>query len=226
MMSRSHYLTLGISRNESADGIRRAFCGLVKRYHPDRLGFPGLSFFQEIVNAYRVLANPERRRNYDEGLSHSGGRAALLIPVILDSGAEPGSLVPEIGLPLRVSMMRASFEAAFARVAERLKGDGRPADGRSEGLDVQMILPPEMAARGGVAFVTVPSCAPCPICGGSGQDELSSCASCDGEGISEDEETVSVRVPPMTSDGMLLEVPLRGLGVHNYYLRLQMRVGE
>lgn len=132
MISRNHYLTLGVSRTESHDGIRRAFCGLVKRYHPDHLGFPGLSFFQEIVNAYRVLADPERRRRYDEGLSHAGGRASLFTPIVADAGTEPGALVPEVGLPLRVSVMRAPFESAFARVADRLKSDGGPSDGRCE----------------------------------------------------------------------------------------------
>jgi molecular chaperone DnaJ len=226
MMSRSHYLTLGVSRTESAGGIRHAFCDLVKRYHPDLIGLPGLSLFQEIVNAYRVLGDPQRRSQYDEGLSHASGRADMLTPLVVNADAEPDSLVPEIELPLRVDMLRASFEAAFARVADRLKGVGGPPGGRSEGLDVRMVLPPELAARGGIAFLTVPSCAPCRMCCGSGSDGRYSCSFCDGEGVSEEEEQVYVPIPPMVGDGTLMEVPLRGLGVHNYYLRLQMRVGS
>jgi hypothetical protein len=35
--------------------------------------------------------------------------------------------------------------------------------------------------------------------------------------------TVEVRIPPITSSGVL-EVPLTGLGIHNLYLRLHLRV--
>ena len=59
-MRKSYYLTLGIPRNESTEGIRQAFREIVKRYHPDRVGFERLRFFQEIVEAYHVLADPER----------------------------------------------------------------------------------------------------------------------------------------------------------------------
>jgi DnaJ-class molecular chaperone len=226
MMARSHYLTLGVPRTESPEGIRHAFCDLVKRYHPDRLGLPGLYLFREIVKAYRVLGNPERRRQYDEGLSHAECKASMLTPVVVGSAGEPGSLVPEVGLPLRVDLMRASFEAAFARVADRLRGDGSPPEERSKGLDAQMVLSPDMAVRGGVACLTIPSCVPCPACGGAGRDGQFQCSACEGEGVSEEEESVYVPIPAMVGDGALVEVPLRGMGVHNFYLRVQMRVGS
>jgi len=225
MLSRSHYMTLGIPRTESAEGIRHAFRGLVKRYHPDRLALTALHLFEEIVKAYRVLGDPDRRRQYDEGLSHADCKAALLTPIVVASHPEPGALVPEVRLPLRVDLMRASFEAAFARVADRLRGDGSAPEERSEGLDAQMVLSPDIAVRGGVACLKIPSCVPCPACGGAGRDGQFQCSPCEGEGVSEEEESVYVPIPAMVGDGALVEVPLRGMGVHRYYLRLQMRVG-
>ena len=68
MLRKSYYLTLGISPNESEEGIRQAFRDIVRRYHPDRVGSERAHFFQEIVEAYHVLADPERRRDYDQGL--------------------------------------------------------------------------------------------------------------------------------------------------------------
>jgi DnaJ-class molecular chaperone len=226
MMSRTHYLTLGVPRNESPEGIRHAFCALVKRYHPDNVGLPGLSIFRDIVRAYRVLGDPQRRREYDEGLSHAECRAAMLAPMIVPSEFTSGALVPEVGLPLRVDLMRASFEAAFARVADHLRGVGSSPEERSEGLDVQMVISPEMAARGGVACLTIPSCAPCPACGGAGSNGQDPCSFCEGDGVSEEEESIYVPIPSMVGDGALVEIPLRGLGAHNFYLRLQMRVGS
>lgn len=225
MMPKTYYMTLGIPRMESPSGIRRAFCDLVKRYHPDRLGLPGLALFQEVVRAYRVLSDPGRRRQYDEGLAHGEGRAAFLTAILVGGVSEPGSLVVETEVPLHVEMFRDSFEAAFARIADRLKGVGGPAEARAEGLDVRMVLPPEMAARGGTAAITVPSCSPCLLCGGAADDGVFSCPSCGGAGLSEDEETVFIRIPPGVGDGAILEAPLRGMGVHSFYLRPHIRVG-
>jgi DnaJ-class molecular chaperone len=226
MLRKNYYLTLGVSRTESSEGIHRAFCNLVKRYHPDRVGLMGLSFFHEIVKAYRVLGDPQRRLQYDEGLAHGEASAALLRPVVVHSGTEPGSLVPEIGLPLQVDIMRPSFEAAFARVARHLNGVGSPREERLEGVEAQVILPRHVAARGGIAFVTVPTCSPCQKCGGLGEDGLFPCSFCQGEGLSEEDETLCIQIPPMVGDGRLMEIPLRGLGVHNFYLRLHIRVGS
>jgi hypothetical protein len=36
---------------------------------------------------------------------------------------------------------------------------------------------------------------------------------------------VRIHVPPEVGDATVMEVPLRGLGVHNFYLRLRLRVG-
>jgi molecular chaperone DnaJ/curved DNA-binding protein len=47
---------------------------------------------------------------------------------------------------------------------------------------------------------------------------------CDGAGLLEGEEVVRVVVPPLVGDATLLEVPLRGLGVHHFYLRLHLRI--
>jgi len=40
----------------------------------------------------------------------------------------------------------------------------------------------------------------------------------------EEEETIRVQIPPMVRDYTLREVPARGLGLHNLYLRLYIRV--
>jgi curved DNA-binding protein CbpA len=48
---------------ESNGGLRDAFRDLVKHYHPDSVGANGTPFIQEIVEAYRVLSDPDRRDN-------------------------------------------------------------------------------------------------------------------------------------------------------------------
>jgi molecular chaperone DnaJ/curved DNA-binding protein len=40
----------------------------------------------------------------------------------------------------------------------------------------------------------------------------------------EEEESMRVLIPPDVPDGTVMEFPLRGLGVHDFYLRLHIRI--
>ena len=68
MATRDYYVTLGVPRTETTDGIRSAFRDLVKRYHPDRSGSEESDTFRDVVEAYRVLSDPALRERYDERL--------------------------------------------------------------------------------------------------------------------------------------------------------------
>ncbi|HEY6367644.1 MAG TPA: DnaJ domain-containing protein [Candidatus Binatia bacterium] len=224
MLRKNYYLTLGVSRNESAHGIREAFRELAQRYHPDRLGPARLHFFQEILEAYHVLADPVRRSEYDRALNRGGARE---VPSSVSISAGAGE---QRNLPLPISILRvltvrnAAFEAALARVSGRLTAAEVSSKKYPDGLAAGVILSADEAAQGGIIFLAVPSCSPCERCGGSGRKELFPCEWCDGEGLIEEEEIVRIHVPPGVSDVTRLEVPLRGLGIHNFYLRLHIRV--
>src|SRR5919198_1128247 len=65
------YKILNVSPSASAEKIRSAHRRLVKRYHPDLYSTDGDKAraneqLRQINEAYRVLSNPERRREYDK----------------------------------------------------------------------------------------------------------------------------------------------------------------
>ena len=64
MALKDYYLILGVSRTETARGIQNAFRELVKQLRPDRVGPQGTATFQDLVEAYQVLSDPERRKAY------------------------------------------------------------------------------------------------------------------------------------------------------------------
>ena len=71
-----HYEVLQLSPNADTDTISRVFRILVKRYHPDNPNTGHDRKFNDIVQAYRVLSDPEKRAAYD--VKYDENRAAVL----------------------------------------------------------------------------------------------------------------------------------------------------
>jgi curved DNA-binding protein CbpA len=60
-----HYEILQVSPHADADTIERVFRHLARRWHPDNLQTGDAERFQRLVDAYRTLADPEKRAVYD-----------------------------------------------------------------------------------------------------------------------------------------------------------------
>ena len=68
------YETLGVSRDASADEIKRSYRKLARELHPDVNPDPEVQDkFKEITAAYETLSDPKKRQNYDMGGSNFGG---------------------------------------------------------------------------------------------------------------------------------------------------------
>ncbi len=68
-MARDYYETLGVSRSATDTDIKKAYRRLAMKYHPDRN--PGkekeaTERFKEINEAYGVLGDPDKRKQYDQ----------------------------------------------------------------------------------------------------------------------------------------------------------------
>jgi DnaJ-class molecular chaperone len=66
----THYDVLKVSPDASMQEIKRQYRRMVKTWHPDKTpNDPHASeLFKAILEAYRILSNPEKRRQYDEVL--------------------------------------------------------------------------------------------------------------------------------------------------------------
>ena len=108
----NHYQILGVSQNSSQAHIRDSFVSLSKKYHPD-MHFQKLApniqerleeIFSMINHAYKVLANNNSRKRYDEESwtsQHSASAMDRVIEVIQVSQQERTSGIPDFKLKPR-----------------------------------------------------------------------------------------------------------------------------
>lgn len=204
MPDSDYYSILGISREASAEQIKKAYRGLARKFHPDVN--PGNKEaelkFKEAQQAYDVLSNPEKRQVYDQVghaafvSSGSGGPR----PGQGDWGRQPGGAGPEY----------VDFSQFFGPNARFNVSSGDSHDfGDGGGLFEDLIgrLKPgrtgkraNRAPKPVEAAITIPFLT--AVNGGETTIELVR-----GDGAS---ESLSVRIPPATSPGAKLR--LRGRG--------------
>ncbi|MDR3247144.1 MAG: DnaJ domain-containing protein, partial [Treponema sp.] len=64
-----YYSTLGVNQNASSGDIKRAFRNKAKRLHPDIAGKTAEGEMRKLLTAYEVLADRDRRYEYDRAYS-------------------------------------------------------------------------------------------------------------------------------------------------------------
>lgn len=228
MATKDYYLILGVSRRENLRSVQEAFRELAKRYHPDRAGPQGTRIFQDLREAYEVLSNPEKRKLYNHNLEQDEIKThSRPEPIFSRPPSRPEALVPQpMSLLHDFETIRPSFEPLFERFLRNFTGERVPKSEQLESLNVEVILSPEEAARGVAVPIGVPVFYTCPQCGGSGRDWLFPCIDCNAQGMIEQEATVRIRIPPMIPDRAIIEMPIHGLDIHNFYLRLHIRISR
>ena len=83
MAKKDYYEVLGVIKSASSDDIKKAYRKLALKHHPDKNKGNKASEakFKEASEAYHVLSDKERRRNYDQfghaAFERSGGRGGF-----------------------------------------------------------------------------------------------------------------------------------------------------
>ena len=200
MSKRDYYDVLGVARTAGESEIKSAFRKLAMKHHPDRN--PGDRVaeekFKEAADAYAVLADADKRAQYDRfghaGVSSSAGGSGLDPTIFADFGDIFGGLGDIFG-----------FGDVFG---SRRSGVQRGADLRYD-LDIGF----EESARGSETTIQIPRHETCDLCHGSGAAQgssLSVCHYCQGQGQVRSQQgffTVARTCPHCRGSGRIITKP-------------------
>ena len=219
METRDFYAILGVATRAGPQGLRAAYRHRVLGRPAGPGHLPTAASFEDVLDAWRVLSDPDRRSSYDDA------RGAPVEPVRTGTPGRPEALVPEaLSLTRDFDAREPSADEVVDRILRNFTGRNVPKSERLEALDLTIGVSPDLASSGGVIELAVPVFYPCPSCGGAGHDGLYACFACAQTGMVEDAEPVHLAVPPLTRDGTSFHVPLHGLGIDNLCLHVHLRV--
>jgi len=240
-MPRDYYEVLGVGRAADETEIKKAFRRLARELHPDTNSEDpdAEDKFKEAAEAYEVLSDADRRRQYD-AYGHEGLRSGGYAPNFEGFGSVSDLFSAFFG--------SGGFDTAFGT------GRGQRA-GQMQGADVVAAISIDLtqAARGetvevehavdircehchgngaepGTPIVTCSRChgsgqlqavsrtafgqlvrtAVCDVCGGDGRVPERPCSVCSGAGKVRETRTLGVQVPAGIADGQRIRLSGRG----------------
>jgi molecular chaperone DnaJ len=207
------YDTLGVKKGASADEIKKAYRKLAAKYHPDKN--PGDAsaeeHFKEVQSAYDVLADSEKRKQYDT-LGSTNGRPGF-DPRNFDFGGGGGNFrVEDLG---DLSDLFGGLGGIFGRGA-RTQTQRRPERGAD--VEVQVNVSFEDSLRGLETKIPVEVTTACRECGGSGAQPGTApviCPQCNGRGVVSESQglfALSQPCPRCRGNGTVIEKPCAKCG--------------
>ncbi|HEX6967586.1 MAG TPA: molecular chaperone DnaJ [Micromonosporaceae bacterium] len=187
-LEKDFYAVLGVDKSASSDEIKKAYRKLARELHPDRN--PGdrtaEERFKAVSEAYAVLADEHKRKEYDELRSlfgsgafrrgaQTGGNGVPFDFADLFGGAAPGG----------VRFGGTGFSDLFGSIFTG-GGKGRRAPARGRDVETEVVLDFRDAVRGVTLPLTLRAPGVCDTCHGSGAKPGTSprtCPQCSGSGM-------------------------------------------
>ncbi len=199
--TKDYYAVLGVSSTASADDIKKQYRRLAKKYHPDaNPNDPkAAARFKEISEAYQVVGDAEKRKQYDEmrrlgafGGYQGGTRQRP------GGGARPGAAGGPGGAPGGpggdyryqdfdvggLGGLGDLFGSIFGGAGQGGRGRPRGAE-QGQSIESTLEVPFRIAATGGKVPIELEVNEECPSCNGSGAAPgatIKGCPECGGRG--------------------------------------------
>lgn len=237
---RDYYEVLGVDKSADEAAIKKAYRALAKKYHPDMN--PGDAEaekkFKEASEAYAVLSDPEKKRQYDQfghaafeggaggagGFDFSGADFSDIFGDIFGDFFGGGRTRSRSNGPMKgntlYTSVRITFEEAIFGCEKTIELTVKEACKTCNGTGAKAGTSPETCSKcggkGQVVFTqqsffgTVRNVQPCPDCNGTGKIIKEKCSDCRGTGYVSQNKRYAVKVKAGIDNGQVILMP--GLG--------------
>ncbi len=239
---RDYYEVLGVSKDADDATLKKAYRQVAKKYHPDMN--PGDAEaekkFKEASEAYAVLSDPDKRRQYDQfghaafeggaggggfgGFDFSGADFSDIFGDIfgdLFGGSRRGraSQGPMKGMNIRKSVRITFEEAVFGCEKELdmvLKDPCSKCNGTGAKPGTSPETCPKCGGKGQVVYTQqsffgmVQNVQTCPDCGGTGKIIRDKCPDCGGTGYTSNRKKIAVTIPAGIDNGQSVRIREKG----------------
>lgn len=239
---RDYYEVLGVDKNADEAALKKAYRTLAKKYHPDMN--PGDAEaekkFKEASEAYAVLSDPEKRRQYDQyghAAFEQGGPGGfggfdfgsmdfsdIFSDIFGDFFGQGSRRTRRGGEATRGGdvhkTVRLTFEEAVFGCEKQIDVVVKEPCGTCKGSGAKPGTAPETCTRCGgkgqvvysqqSLFGTVQNVQTCPECHGAGKVIRAKCPDCGGSGSVSTRKKISVSIPAGIDDGQCVRI--RGKG--------------
>jgi molecular chaperone DnaJ len=187
-LEKDYYKVLGVSKGAPADEIKKSYRKLARKYHPDANKGDSASEerFKEISEAYNVLSDEKRRKEYDDARSLFGSGGVRM----------PGSAGGGNGYGFDLGdLFGGSAGSTGGRLGDLLGGvfgsrqqqqqQARPRPRRGADVETETTLAFSDAIDGATVTLRLADEGPCKACMGTGAKSGTVprvCPSCEGTG--------------------------------------------
>jgi molecular chaperone DnaJ len=254
-IKRDYYEVLGVSRNASAEDIKKAFRKLAFQYHPDRNRSDGAADkFKEINEAYEVLSDADKRAAYDR-FGHAGadnmfgrgfegfdfGGFGDIFDAFFGGGTTATRQAPRRGDDLRYKIS-VSFEEAALGSAKEIDITRTEVCSTCHGTRSKPGSKPERCPTCGGSgqvrrvqrsiFGQFINTSICGQCHGEGTIITDPCPDCRGTGLQKQKRRISVRIPAGVDDENVIRLSgegnagARGGPAGNLYVSISVKNHE
>lgn len=237
-LEKDFYAELGVSSTASADEIKRAYRKLARELHPD--ANPGdaraEARFKSVSEAYGVLSDPDKRKQYDEARSlfsggfRPGGGFGGPVPGGFDLGDLFGSATSRTG---DMGGLGDLFGGLFGGNRGGAPGAATSRPRRGTDIETEVRIDFTEAVRGATVPLRIASPASCGSCGGTGARAGTVprvCPVCGGTGLvtrSQGAFALSEPCRDCRGTGRIIDDPCTecgGRGVSNRHRTLTIRI--
>ena len=232
--TRDYYALLGVPRDADDAQIKKAFRRLARELHPDANPDDPKAEekFKEAAAAYEVLSDPERRSLYDrygeDGLRTGGyggpsfegfGSFSDLFSAFFGGGGFDAGPISRQGGDVAATVTVSLADAAYGTQVDvdfSVAARCETCHGNGAEPGTRIVTCPRCRGTGQLrtvsrsAFGQVARVVSCDVCEGDGRVAEKPCRTCGGRGMTRQERTLKVDIPPGIADGQRIRLTGRG----------------